>query len=269
MPELPEVETVVRSLKPRLVGRRIVSFRSTWPRKVFPSARAVAKRNAGATVIDVWRRGKWIVWDLDGNGHLLIHLRMSGRFEWANGQPTPLPHTRATWTLDNSETLLFVDPRKFGVIRHTRDVNAELGDLGIEPLGRTFAPRALQGLLARRKGRIKTILLDQTVIAGLGNIYVDESLFAAGIHPETRAADIRPEQISGLTRAIRATLREAIQRNGTSIDWIYPDGGMQDYLRVYGRAGEACGRCGDVIARIVLGQRGTHFCPTCQPVSRA
>lgn len=265
MPELPEVETVVRQLRPRLCGRRIVAFSSSWPKKVSPSARLVAKALRDQRVSNVWRRAKWIVFDLQSNGHLLVHLRMSGRFEWAADHAAPLPHTRAIFRLDDGAALWFVDPRKFGVIRHTRDLAAETADLGMEPLEPGFSAARVRGLLAGRSRRIKPLLLDQTLIAGLGNIYVDEALHAARIHPDTPAAEIDADRVVALVRAIRTTLRQAIARNGSSIDWMYPNGSMQTRLRVYGRTGEACRNCGGRIERLVVAQRGTHICPTCQP----
>lgn len=306
MPELPEVESVVRTLRPRLVGRRIVDFQSLWPRQVSPGFARVRDALIGREVLEVVRRGKYIAWRL-ADGYLLIHLRMSGRLEWGTRDAAPrTAHVRAVWELTKrrpgsaiahrtdstsaqaagvrakpiagesgadggrfgsvaaTDELWFLDARKFGRIRWVRDL-ADLDDeLGVEPLSREFSTARLAELLKGRKRAIKPLLLDQTRIAGLGNIYVDEALFRAGVHPLASADRLRGKRIDRLHAAIRAVLREAIRRNGTSIDWIYPGGEMQDHLRVYGRTDEPCGACGAPIRRIVVGQRGTHFCPRCQ-----
>ncbi|MBL8879143.1 MAG: DNA-formamidopyrimidine glycosylase [Phycisphaerales bacterium] len=273
MPELPEVETVVRTLRPTITGRRVCDFRSLWPRQVSPSVRRVQSALVGRVVREVSRRGKYIVWRLD-DGVLLVHLRMSGRMEWAPANAAPSPHVRAIWEFEpaaagdrdesNLRRLWFCDARKFGRIRWISNLAELDAELGVEPLSDEFTPSYLAALLHARKRALKPLLLDQTLIAGLGNIYVDESLFRAGLHPLARADRVRAAGVQRLCRAVRAVLREAIRRNGTSIDWIYPDGGMQDHLRVYGRGDEPCRVCGAAIVRIVVGQRGTHFCPRCQ-----
>lgn len=274
MPELPEVESVVRTLRPKLVGRRICEFTSLWARQVSPNVPEVRAALVDRRVEEVTRRGKYIVWRLD-DGYLLVHLRMSGRFEWAaEADPSSRTHARAIWEFADSDTkntkstgpsrLVFCDARKFGRIRWLADIRELDVELGVEPLSREFTPARLAGLLNQRKRSLKPLLLDQTIIAGLGNIYVDESLFRAGLHPLTRADRVRSAKIELLGRSIRDVLHEAIRRNGTSIDWIYPDGKMQNHLRVYGRTDEPCRVCKSPIARIVVGQRGTHFCPKCQ-----
>jgi formamidopyrimidine-DNA glycosylase len=265
MPELPEVETIVRKFRSRLQGRRIVDFRSRWRRQVSPNAAAVRRALVGRKVTRLSRRGKFIVLDLDRGGFLLVHLRMSGRFEWTNGQKGHATHVRAVWSFEDGHRLLFCDPRKFGRIVHTRNLADATAGLGIEPLGRQFTIGVLENLLHGRSRRLKPLLLDQSVIAGLGNIYTDEALFRAGLHPLMPANRLAREQVARLHMAIRDTLREGIRRNGTSIDWIYPEGRMQDYLRIYGRTGETCHVCQTPIEWIRVGQRGTHICPRCQP----
>lgn len=268
MPELPEVETIVRTFRPRLAGQRITRFTSSWPKHVLPSYAAVRRRLAGRTIDTVTRRGKFIILTLDNASYLLIHLRMSGRFEWfAPDLPQP-DHVRATWDLATGDRLLFCDARKFGRIVLTRDLPATLADLGPEPLSRGFTLERFQSLLAARNRQMKPLLLDQSVIAGLGNIYTDESLFRAGVHPCRPSRGLTAAESSTLHTAIRAVLREAIRRHGTSIDWIYPGGWMQRHLRVYGRAGQPCVTCQTPIERIVVGQRGTHICPHCQRLRR-
>lgn len=273
MPELPEVETIVRSLRPKLTGAHVREFHALWPRQVTPTVRQVRETLRGRVVHEVLRRGKYIVWQFD-EGCLLIHLRMSGRLEWATASATPTSHVRAIWEFEPSsmaarkaaevQRLWFCDARKFGRIRWIAELRELDAELGIEPLSDAFTAASLEKLLLARKRAIKPLLLDQSVIAGLGNIYVDESLFRAGLHPLTQSNRVRPDRAQRLCRSVRTVLREAIRRNGTSIDWIYPDGGMQDHLRVYGRAKEPCRVCATPIQRIVIGQRGTHFCPRCQ-----
>jgi formamidopyrimidine-DNA glycosylase len=265
MPELPEVETIVRTYRPRLEGRRIVAFASRWAKQAWPSVAAVRRAIVGRRIASLGRRGKFIVFRLDPPGYLLVHLRMSGQFEWAADHEREPRHVRTIWDLDEGGRLLFCDARKFGRIVYADDLAAATGALGDEPLARTFTAARLHELLARRSRWLKPLLLDQKVIAGLGNIYADESLFRAGLHPLLRSDRVQPPQAAALHAAIRTTLREAIRRHGTSIDWIYPDGWMQNHLMVYGRAGEPCRRCGTPIEALRVGQRGTHVCPKCQP----
>ncbi|HPM22458.1 MAG TPA: DNA-formamidopyrimidine glycosylase [Phycisphaerae bacterium] len=264
MPELPEVETIVRMYRPRLEGRRIRAFATRWAKNCKPSAKDVRCALVGQTIVRLTRRAKWIVFGLGDGSHLLVHLRMSGRFAWAAEQRWPPQHIRATWDLDDGHRLLFCDARKFGRIVHTRDLAAATADLGPEPLGRGFTPGRLGELLQGRRRQLKPLLLDQAVIAGLGNIYTDEALFRAGLHPLTRADQLTPGDVRRLHSAIRAVLRLAVRNHGTSIDWIYPDGWMQRRLAVYGRTGEPCRRCGTVIVALRVAQRGTHICPRCQ-----
>jgi formamidopyrimidine-DNA glycosylase len=264
MPELPEVETIVRTNRARLRGRRIIAFESRWPKNVVPDLRTVQQAVRDRTVVQIRRRGKFIIFCLSDGARLLIHLRMSGRLEWAApGQPEP-PHVRAAWDLDNGQRLLLCDARKFGRIIYTREPRLVTATLGPEPLDPRLTPSRLAALLRSRRRQLKPLLLDQSVIAGLGNIYTDEALFRARLHPLTRADQLDDRQIRRLHRAIRAVLCEAIRRHGTTIDWIYPGGWMQKHLRVYGRAGQPCRRCGTPIIALRVGQRGTHICPRCQ-----
>lgn len=264
MPELPEVETTVRLFRDGLTGRRIVDFRSLWPRQVTPAAKTATRELRGKTIERVWRRAKFIVCDLAPRGHLLIHLRMSGRLEWMDGRTSAPPHTRAVFSLEDNRALLFVDARKFGRIIVSNDLERVTRNLGVEPLSREFTAARLTELLSRRARRLKPFLLDQSVIAGLGNIYTDEALFEARLHPLSRADRLDKEHVSALHGAIRSVLREGIRRHGASIDWIYPGGEMQDHFRVYGRGGEACHACNTAIQSTRVGQRGTSFCPSCQ-----
>ncbi len=223
----------------------------------------------GRTVTQLSRRAKFVVFDLNDGGHLLLHLRMSGRLEWADEPGFRPQHVRAHWDLDDGRRLLFCDARKFGRIVYTRDLAAATAPLGPEPLAREFTPRALGQILRRRRRQLKPLLLDQTAIAGLGNIYTDEALYAAGLHPLTRADTLSDAQVRRLHGAIRRVLRLAIRHKGTTFDWVYPEGRMQRWLRVYGRTGEPCRGCGTPIVALRVGQRGTHVCPRCQPRSGA
>lgn len=190
---------------------------------------------------------------------------MSGRFKWAADHRVRPRHTRAIFELDGDDALWFVDARKFGRVVYTRDLASATAHLGIEPLSRLFTERRLADLLGTRARQIKPLLLDQSVIVGLGNIYADEALFAAGVHPLTGTQQLSAGEVRRLRTAIRETPRTAIRHNGTSIDWSYPSGQMQKYLGVYGRAGEPCVRCGTPIETLRVAQRGTHICPRCQP----
>ena len=277
MPELPEVETFVRRFRPLVKGRRITAFTSRWPKQASPSVAKVRRAIVGRTVRRLDRRGKYLVFQLDPPGFLLVHLGMSGRLEWSAdykgthrsrsglGYSEP-PHVRSVWAFDDGNRLLFCDPRKFGRIRYADDLAAATARLGIEPLSRRFTATALEKLLRGRARQLKPLLLDQSMIAGLGNIYSDEALFRAGLHPLTPSNRLHKRQTAALRDAIRSVLHEAIRCHGTSFDWIYPGGWMQRRLCVYGRTGEPCRRCGTPIKRLRVAQRGTHICPSCQPL---
>lgn len=265
MPELPEVETMVRLFRSRLEGRRIAAFASYWKKNVSPNAALVQNAVAGRTIQTLTRRAKFIVMRLDDGACLFVHLRMSGRFEWEADCETAPGHVRAAWEFSDGNRLLFCDPRKFGRILYTRDAGEIDRTLGPEPLARGFTPAVLEDILRSRARRLKPLLLDQSMLAGLGNIYTDESLFRAGLHPLTRADRLTKPQVRRLHQAIRAVLGEAVRRHGTSIDWMYPGGWMQHRLRVYGRTGAPCKTCRTPIVALRVGQRGTHICPKCQP----
>ncbi len=268
MPELPEVESIVRRFRDRLEGRQIADFVSHWPRQCWPDAECIRSHVCGRRIARLWRRAKFVVMDLEdaaAAGHLLIHLRMSGRFEWSADQPAPPPHVRAEFQLRGGERLLFCDARKFGRVIFRQDLVGLERELGPEPLEAIFTPARLAARLDGRARQLKPLLLDQSVVAGLGNIYADEALFHAGLHPLTRSDRLRGPHIAALHRAIRFVLRKGIRLNGASIDWAYPGGRMQQHFSVYGRAGRPCPRCRTPIAALRVGQRGTHICPRCQP----
>jgi formamidopyrimidine-DNA glycosylase len=272
MPELPEVETVVRILRPRLEGRTITGAKVRWRRTV--GARDFERKVIGARVVRVWRRAKYIVADLERKsqpaGSIVGHLRMTGMLHVQPKAYERGTHDRVELSLDNGKVLHFTDPRKFGRLQFHADPKRLLSDLGPEPLSDEFTPEWLFDSLRARRRLLKPLLLDQSFIAGLGNIYVDESLHRAGLHPLARSGRITRASAGKLRDAIRAVLAEAIAREGSSFDAWYrtPDGNagsFQDEFRVYGREGEACMKCDAPIQRIVVGQRGTHFCPKCQP----
>ncbi len=279
MPELPEVETIARLVRPALVGRRIAGLRASWKRTLGGAApSSVARAVCGATLASVGRRGKFVVLALERAGApaggLFLHLRMSGRLHVDPMEAPRRPYERVSLALDDGNELRFVDVRKFGRFVFARDPGAILGALGPEPLDAAFTAEWLDRGLRSRRRALKPLLLDQTFVAGLGNIYVDESLFRARLHPLTRSDRVGPDGAARLWRAIRRTLGEAIEREGSSFDAFYltPEGqpgSYQERFRVYGRDAKPCRRCGTRIQRLVVGQRGTHVCPRCQRRSRS
>jgi len=273
MPELPEVEVIRQGLRHRVVGRRIVSAKITarrlTRRQGAPRRAAVAL--AGRTVRALRRRGKWLLFDLDGDETLIVHLGMTGQLLWAESEAALETdrHVHARIRFSGGRMLAYRDIRKFGEILlvPTADLEARLS-LGLEPLDSRFTGQALQ-TLCRSAVAIKSLLLDQRRIAGIGNIYADEALFRARIRPTRAAASLTPVEIAGLRRAIRAVLRAGIRHRGSSIS-DYRDaegrpGAFAPLHRVYARAGRPCLVCGQPIVRILVGQRGTHFCRHCQP----
>jgi formamidopyrimidine-DNA glycosylase len=273
MPELPEVETVARTLRPLLRSRAFVSVQVLWERTVDrPPVGAFRAALFGTRVVDVARRGKYITLPLDTGATLLVHLRMTGKLliQEAPLIPDDDPHLRVCFELDDGRWLLFSDTRKFGRMYLVDDPLEVLGDLGPEPLSAGWNPEQFADMLAGRRGRIKPLLLNQHFLAGLGNIYTDEALWRAGVHPLQTAGALTPDQVVRLHGGIVSVLQEAIGDGGTSLrdnQYRQPDGrtgAHQNALAVYGRAGQACPRCATPIERIVVGQRGTYFCPLCQ-----
>jgi formamidopyrimidine-DNA glycosylase len=280
VPELPEVETVARDLRPRLVGATIVGARCSWARTLRTlDPEAFAAEVAGRRVEAVGRRAKLIVIDLSGDMALTIHLKMTGQLFVVPASVPVDPYVRLVLELDDRRELRFRDIRKFGKVGlYPRD--PATGELvtepggpavfaghGPEPLDPGFTVRAFRARLRRRKGRLKPLLLDQGFLAGIGNIYADEALWTARLHPLRSARSLRPADERRLYLAIRAILAEAVDRRGSSIDdYTAPDGdgAMQERLTVYQRVGEPCLRCGRPIRRIVIGARATHFCSWCQ-----
>jgi formamidopyrimidine-DNA glycosylase len=271
MPELPEVETIVRALRnggrdhPTVVGRKVERAELIWPRTLaIPDAAEFARRLAGQVFQAVERRAKYIVCKLDLD-YLLVHLRMSGdlRVE-AESEPVQT-HDRLLVHFADGMRLAFNDTRKFGRVWLVSDPQSVLDALGPEPFDPAFSAEILYQKLQRSHRQIKPLLLDQGFIAGVGNIYSDEALHLAGINPLTPADQIPLEKAEKLWGAIREVFEEGIRRNGASIDWVYRGGDFQNYFRVYQRTGEPCLVCGSMIVRRTIGQRSAHFCPTCQP----
>ncbi len=267
MPELPEVETLARALRPALVGRTVLQADLRWKRTLaVPSPPKFKQQIIGQKIIDVSRRAKYFILHLS-SFHLLIHPRMSGDLLVVLGGYEPDKHDRLLLKLSDNATFIFNDARKFGRVWLTADPAPVLADLGPEPLSETFTSSWLFAALRARRRQLKPLLLDQTFLAGLGNIYTDESLHRAKLHPLRLSNSVTEDEAAALCHSVRAVLEEGIRRNGASIDWVYRGGEFQNHFRVYGRTGQPCPVCGTAVERITVGQRGTHFCPACQPIS--
>jgi formamidopyrimidine-DNA glycosylase len=271
MPELPEVETVTRGLDESLSGRTITDVDVYWERSIgAPNPATFADRLVGQTITDVRRRGKWIVIRLESGDALLVHLRMTGQLLVEPAGTSDGDYTRVAVRLDNGNRLRFSDMRKFGRLVLTEDAGEVLGDLGPEPLAEDFTAERFRRMLAQRRGRIKSLLLNQRFLAGLGNIYVNEALWQARIHPLRAANSLSAVEVERLYGSIRSVLRAAIEAGGTTLDngnFKKADGesgAFVSQLQVYDREGELCDCCEAPIERITVGQRGTYFCPCCQ-----
>lgn len=271
MPELPEVETVMRGMAVWLEGARLLRVHLSGLSLRRPLPEGFAERLTGRRITGFRRRGKYILMRLDDGNSVIWHLGMSGRVLRLTPGTPPHPHLHLRLESEHG-AVGFIDPRRFGLLDLTptaaEDRHPLIATLGLEPLGRDFGTRALARLLAGRQAPLKNALLDQRLIAGLGNIYVSESLFRARLHPARPAASLSREETARLARAIRATLREAIAAGGTSLrDFVHTDGTLgyfQHRFRVYGRAGAPCPACRGLcpgVQRIVQAGRSTFFCP--------
>ena len=277
MPELPEVETVVRGLRGVLPGRRIISVRLGKTDFIDDPA-ALERDLPGKTIRSVQRYGKFIVLALgsektDGNrGSLLIHLGMTGQLVTRPSEAPVLPHTHVFLALDDGRELRYTDIRRFGRIRLLPDGQQPepLGKLGLDPLEASEAEFA--GQILGRRARVKALLLDQTVFRGMGNIYSDESLWRAKINPKRLGANLKPKELRALYRAVQQVLNEAIRLRGSSIsDYVDADGRSGEFQlrhRVYGREGLKCFRCKTPIRRAIVAGRSSYYCPHCQPAPR-
>jgi formamidopyrimidine-DNA glycosylase len=271
MPELPEVETIRRDLMAVVRGRTV---RDVWispnaPRLVqLMTAEAFCGGLRGRRIEDVGRRGKYLLIHLDGGLTWIVHLRMTGRLQHEREGCPDDRHLRAKFELDDGSWLCFIDMRKFGTMWLVDDVELVTGKLGPEPLEKTFDVAAFHGSLKRRSAAIKAVLLDQTVLAGVGNIYADESLFRAGIDPRKAANRISRPAAGRLHEAIIEVLLEAVGDRGSSFQDYVDAQGEAGYhhlkVRVFRRTDEPCLVCGTAIRRVKLGGRSTHFCPKCQ-----
>ena len=264
MPELPEVETERGRLAGRLVGRRVAAAHIDDPRLTRPEEPAwIAGELTGERVAAVDRRGKYLLVRFEGGAVLLVHLRMTGGFRYA-----PASHERAVLELDDGTRIAYRDVRRFGtwLLLEADESEQHLAiRLGPEPLERRFTTAFLAERLAGRRAPVKAAILDQRTVAGLGNIYADESLWHAGIHPLRPAGELSRDEVAALRGGIRRALRKGIRRQGADLgDGTYAGGRMQHEFRVYGRAGEPCDRCGTPIEKTRAGGRGTWFCPSCQ-----
>ena len=281
MPELPEVETIRRQLHGALAGRSVVAVESRWPKSL--TGRGTEPTAVlGRPVTRAWRRGKVLGIDLEGGLSVLVHLRMTGQLLLETdreGGPSPLDTsaTRVLLDLDDGSRLVFNDHRKFGriVVLPTGDVPRDplLARMGPEPLDAGFDPAALAAGLRRHPGlRVKSALLDQGVVAGIGNIYADEALWHAGLHPERRSGTLRAPAVRALHTGIVTVLTEGVARGGSTMrdyrDARGERGGYLEVAAVYGRTGQPCPRCGTPVAKTTVVGRGTHVCPSCQTAPR-
>jgi len=272
MPELPEVQSIVSNLKngtinhPPLIGLKIIAAQLFWPRTLaIPDPEEFTTRVVGQRIDEIGRRGKFVVISLDQET-LLFHLRMSGDLMVEATDAPIAPHHRLVFDLENNLRLSFNDPRKFGRVWLTPQPEIVLGGLGPEPLEERFTTQEFYQRLTVYRRQLKPLLLDQSFLAGLGNIYTDEALHRARLHPLVCADTLSFGEAETLLQSIRSVLQEGIQRNGASIDWVYRGGEFQNYFRVYQRTGEPCFNCSTPIQRLVIGQRGTHYCPNCQQI---
>jgi formamidopyrimidine-DNA glycosylase len=276
MPELPEVQTLVDDLNVAgLVGNTFTAARVFWPKTIADlSPAAFCRRIKGKVIKSIRRRGKFLVFDLSPRDHLLIHLRMSGRLHLIRPRTKRSKHEHVVLSLDRVQQLRFHDTRKFGRMFLVEDAQSVLGQLGIEPLDSSFKARTLAQMLTTRKRLLKPLLLDQAFIAGLGNIYVDEALWKAKIHPLRLSNSLSNTEIKALHRAIPQVLKRGLKNLGTSLGTGKANfhsvarrkGRNQDQLNVFRRTGDPCPRCKAPVERIIVGQRSTHICPNCQMI---
>ncbi len=269
MPEMPEVETIRRDLCAPLLGRTIERVTFLWPRTAanMPSEE-MAARLQGRKVVALRRRGKYLIIDLDPACHLIIHLRMTGRLHLYPGRTPAQKHTRVITELDNGAELHFWDQRKFGRFYCVEDENEVVGKLGPEPLADDWTVEAFKEALNKRRAPIKSLLLNQQIVAGIGNIYADEALFFAGIHPLRPGNSLNDDEVWHLHQAIRYVLREALKAQGSTFSTYRrpgeETGAYQLQHQVFRRTGKPCPVCRTPIERIKVGGRSTHFCPRCQ-----
>ncbi len=272
MPELPEVETVKETLKGKLIGRRIEGVRVLYDGIIaYPVKEEFVKELTGLVVKDIKRRGKWLMFDV-GKYYLLSHLRMEGKYFFRNSSDVINKHEHVIMELDDGMELRYMDTRKFGkmYLIEKKDI-LEVGplkDLGLEPWDKNLTKEYLEEKYRKKKLPSKTVLLDQSIIVGIGNIYADEILFLSGIHPLVKASSLTDNERDAIIKNTRKVLDEAIKMGGTtirsytSVDGVH--GRFQNELSIHGKEHEKCYKCGSEIMKIKVGGRGTYFCPTCQ-----
>jgi formamidopyrimidine-DNA glycosylase len=270
MPELPEVETTRRGLLPHLLGRRIISAVVRNGSLRWPVPRDLSRRLRGREVLDIRRRGKYLLFDFD-QGHLLAHLGMSGRLSIVPGAEPPKPHDHVDLRIEGGATLRFTDPRRFGAILWipgAAEDHVLLRGLGIEPLESGFTGEALHRLARGRRVAVKQFLMNGRIVTGVGNIYASEALFQARVHPLRSAGQVSAARWERIAQAVRATLERALAAGGTTLrDFASADGRpgyFQHEFAVYGRDGKPCPKCGTRIRALRQGQRSTFYCPRCQ-----
>lgn len=273
MPELPEVETIVRDLqRSDIIGKSIKKVVVFWPRSIGePKVADFCSQLINETIVDITRRGKFIVFTLSRQT-LLVHLRMTGKFSLSEGRSSISSHERVRLGLSDGRWLHYEDQRKFGKWYLISHLEARLGELGLEPLSTDFSYQAFRTLLQKSSQQIKPFLLNQKHIVGLGNIYVDESLWEAKIHPQKKANTLSESKIKALYAAIPMVLKKGIENMGTSLGSKQANyfsvsgrrGNHQSHLKVFRRDGRPCPRCQTKIIKIFVAQRGTHLCPNCQ-----
>ena len=273
MPELPEVETLKRSLEAALIGQRIQAIQIKRADLIKrPDAESFARTLSGKQIVALGRRGKFLLIHIEDGAKLVVHLRMTGRLVCSDPEQPELPHTHLCFELENGRVLRYSDTRRFGclwlVAPGEEDDFTGLAKLGREPLDAAFSGDYLWESLAKRRIKVKQGLLDQSVIAGLGNIYVDEALYQAGVRPDRLCTDISTEEWQSLAEAIPPILNSSIQHRGTSFsDYLDGEGKKGDnlaFLKAYQREGQPCERCGTLLEKIRVGGRGSCFCPKCQ-----
>lgn len=271
MPELPEVQTIADELRPHLLGRSFTGLEADWAAALASAPLTQFRRRlVGQRISEVGRRGKYLQCGLASGDALLIHLMMTGRLSVVPDSEPYDSHTHVRFALDDGKELRLRDVRKLGRVHLVADPDKVLGHLGPEPMAEEFTLERFGNLISRRRGRLKSLLLNQRFLAGLGNIYCDEVLFTAGLHPLRGANSLTEQESERLHQSIQRVLAHAVAQLGTTLgDGGYrrPDGqggSYQNLLQVYGRAGEPCPLCRTPIQRIVVGNRGTHLCPRCQ-----
>lgn len=267
MPELPEVETIRSSLQGN-IGSSISDIEIFRP-EVVRQREYEVEMIYGQSLIQIMRRGKYLDFRLENRLHLVVHLGMTGRlYMMEEDIPVSQPHVHVIIHLNNRRKIIYQDPRRFGGVWLIENIDVFFAHLGKEPLSRQFTARYLADITANRKIAIKTLILNQNLIAGIGNIYADEALFAAGIRPDRPAGSLTLEEIKRLCQAIKKVLNNSIKQRGTTFrdyrDGYNQKGGFQNFLKAYGRTGQPCLKCGELLVKEIVGGRSSHFCRKCQ-----